>query len=558
MKIGILSINAHTKNLNFACPLHSWAFQQFLRQNGYESMILDYRPNYDHGFQARNPYRTYQKSCVKRQQELAAARGEEEEKAARKRLERDEMFRDGYRALGKRRKIRYDKFQNFIDTHYVKTEKCYTTALLEVEDPGFDCYICATDVIWKYNPAEGYDLGFFLASRAMENKRKIAYAASRGVPGEYTEQQKKEFFHYLEDFDFLSVREESLKTYIAENSDLEVQTVLDPVLLHDAAFYEEILVKPPEEHYVLLYYVMEKATSTIEAAAAYAREHGMKIVEITDLPLADGRLGGYPGIDRVYRYEIGVEEWLGYLRYADYVFTNSFHATCFSILFQKEFQTGFRLGDKLSHLLKLFGLSKRKIRKGKEPGELDYEKVFRILQEKRQESSDYILHALAEVDGHRRTPRDYDAWKRELEYPFFCNGAAEKNTRIKNNGESLLPESLLSAEKKKRAGWLLRIRIVDDWFYCKKDGSLVRADDFAMDACNGPGKLVHHALTLMKRKDMHPRVVAHRMFRKESPRGAGAYLFAPGERIPYLPVGEIDEMRADLIVTTDLTNACIY
>lgn len=194
MKIGIISINAHTKNLNFACPLHSWAFQQFLRQNGYESVILDYRPNYDHGFQARNPYRTYQKSCVKRQKELAAAHGEEEEKAARKRLERDEMFRDGYRELGKRREIRYDKFQNFIDTYYKKTEKCYTTVLLEVEDPGFDCYICATDVIWKYNPAEGYDPGFSWPAERWKIKAKLHMPPAAEYQGNIRKSRKRYFF----------------------------------------------------------------------------------------------------------------------------------------------------------------------------------------------------------------------------------------------------------------------------------------------------------------------------------------------------------------------------
>ena len=46
MKIGIISINAHTKTLNFACPLHTYAFQQFLLANGIESTIIDYMPVY--------------------------------------------------------------------------------------------------------------------------------------------------------------------------------------------------------------------------------------------------------------------------------------------------------------------------------------------------------------------------------------------------------------------------------------------------------------------------------------------------------------------------------
>ena len=46
MKLGIISINAHTKVLNPASPLHSYVFQQFLKKNGYDSTIIDYKPVY--------------------------------------------------------------------------------------------------------------------------------------------------------------------------------------------------------------------------------------------------------------------------------------------------------------------------------------------------------------------------------------------------------------------------------------------------------------------------------------------------------------------------------
>jgi len=47
MNIGIISINAHTKVLNFASPLHSYAFQKFLEMHGYEdTVIIDYKPVY--------------------------------------------------------------------------------------------------------------------------------------------------------------------------------------------------------------------------------------------------------------------------------------------------------------------------------------------------------------------------------------------------------------------------------------------------------------------------------------------------------------------------------
>ena len=41
--------------------------------------------------------------------------------------------------------------------------------------------------------------------------------------------------------------------------------------------------------------------------------------------------------NKIVKKDIGVEEWLGYILHADYVVTNSFHGTVFSILFNKDF-----------------------------------------------------------------------------------------------------------------------------------------------------------------------------------------------------------------------------
>ena len=43
MKVGIISINAYTTVLNFASPLHSYAFQCFLDAHGIENVIVEYR-----------------------------------------------------------------------------------------------------------------------------------------------------------------------------------------------------------------------------------------------------------------------------------------------------------------------------------------------------------------------------------------------------------------------------------------------------------------------------------------------------------------------------------
>ena len=173
MKIGIISINAHTKVLNFASPLHTYAFQQFLFQNGIESTIIDYKPIYFNNADVRHP--------------LFDAIDHPSNK---KKIQDRKLLK--WRTLFYEREYRYDRFEDFIRDYYVNTDECYDQEILEEVDLGFDCYLCVTDVIWKWNPGYGFDRGFFLACQSMKGKKKIAYSASRGAKG-YTKDQEEEF-----------------------------------------------------------------------------------------------------------------------------------------------------------------------------------------------------------------------------------------------------------------------------------------------------------------------------------------------------------------------------
>ena len=77
---------------------------------------------------------------------------------------------------------------------------------------------------------------------------------------------------------------------------------------------------------------MEKAEDTIEQAIKFAENNHLKIIEITDRPLKNGRIAKKVKVEHKYIYDVGVEEWLGYIKYANYVFTNSFHGCCYSII----------------------------------------------------------------------------------------------------------------------------------------------------------------------------------------------------------------------------------
>ncbi|MCI8779880.1 MAG: polysaccharide pyruvyl transferase family protein [Lachnospiraceae bacterium] len=392
MKVGIISINAHTKVLNFASPLHSYAFQQFLQMNGIESVIIDYKPNYYGQFNPRHPYFYYRKHPVKNKKKQKA-------------------IEHKWLKLFLARQKRFDKFQHFIDRYYVTTDKCYNHKLLDTEDLGLDCYICATDVIWKCNKNAGFDRGFFLACDSMKGKYKIAYAASRGPVVELDKEKQQLFLEYISEFQHISVREESLGNYIESISDIKVTHVLDPVLLHEKEFYEPIIKRPGRKKgYMLLYVVMESAIPLIELAVAFAEKNGLEVIELSE-NMADAKIPA--GTHHKVVYDIGIEEWLGYMDEAEYIFTNSFHATCFSILFHKQFFVGKRNGDKILSVMEMFGLSGRKVEDCFEGSdciakEIDFAPVDVLRREYMQKSSDFILSALEDaeqfVSGQKKQP----------------------------------------------------------------------------------------------------------------------------------------------------------
>ena len=383
MKIGLISINAHTKVLNFASPLHTYAFQQFLAQNGLESEIIDYKPCYYGKFDVKHPYDFWLAHPMKNSQ-------------------KQEETLEKWKLLYDDRAVRFDKFEDFIQTYYKKTNECYTQEDLDKTDLGYDIYMCVTDVIWKYNPKNGYDRGFFLACKSMENKGKIAYSTSKGVK-EYTEEQGAYFKQLIDSFHYISCREKSLYNYINSKTKKKASLVLDPVFLQKRSFYENLAQRPKESGYVLIYAVMEVADQLVEEAMAFAKKRNLKVIDVSDDKTI---LYHSPNGERITKYDIGVEEWLGYMQKADYIFTNSFHCCCFSIIFNKQFYVGKRGGDKVDWLLELFDLKQRKFAYGKfvEQKDINFEPINNKVEEYVKVSSKWVLDAIHRTQKQLKNP----------------------------------------------------------------------------------------------------------------------------------------------------------
>lgn len=369
MKIGTISLNINAPDFNYGAILHSWAFQQYLKKLDYVDYteIIDYTMPALEGQNLKHPIlesflRLHPRKAI--------------------------YHIRNYRMYASR----YAKFEKFIGKYICKTEKKYTQSTLDKAALDYDCVICESDVIWSPGFCGGhFDKTFFLALDSMQKMKKIAYAPSMSN-GDMNAEQENELRELLRYPDIISCRESYEKSILEKYTNKKVEHVLDPVMLLDSENYLEICAgRVVAEDYLLLYLPVGDNEKLRIHAQEYACKHRLKILEIST-KLINYNVNGIKCIG-----DAGVEEFISAIRYANVVFTNSFHAICFSILFKVQFYAFSRAySGKVEDVCKTFGLEERYFADDNfvEKTGIDYEKVYVMYQGIRERSDNWLNNAL--------------------------------------------------------------------------------------------------------------------------------------------------------------------
>jgi polysaccharide pyruvyl transferase WcaK-like protein len=212
---------------------------------------------------------------------------------------------------------------------------------------GFDLMFYGSDEIWNVrredmrSHPEFWGVGF-------DNIKKIAYAPSinYATAKDLLECGVKEA---LADFSAVSVRDSHSAEEIRKIYDGKVYEVLDPTFLHDRSYYEKIPYKPVDfKRYIGIYY-FNLSDAVVETLRRFADSKGMKLVCI----------GSYNSrVDAC----VASENAFCYFLNADYIITNTFHGTAFSINFGKQFiACNPSKVTKISSLLERFDLVEREV-----------------------------------------------------------------------------------------------------------------------------------------------------------------------------------------------------
>lgn len=187
----------------------------------------------------------------------------------------------------------------------------------------YDIFIAGSDQIWNTN--FGLATSYELLEFAPVGKR-YSYAASFGLSNinSASSIHKEKISQALDKFESISVREDDGKVIVDSLSKNNAYVHLDPTMLIKREEWDA-LVKPPrhcpDKPYILLYMLGNISEHRMEQIKILAQKYNAVIINILD--------NRFKTLDPL--------EFVWMVKNSEFIVTDSFHATVFSIIYRKRF-----------------------------------------------------------------------------------------------------------------------------------------------------------------------------------------------------------------------------
>lgn len=362
MKVDI--ITCHTPQ-NYGAMLQAYSLQTYLESKGTEVEIIDYAP----------------KIYFEEQSLMYIGNG---------RAKSNPLLALSYLLYMlpkrlKRRKI----FSGFRNKHLRITKERYESIeRLYLNPPIADQYICGSDQIWNTKGSRGFNPLFYLGF-VKDIKKRNSYAASMSADFPLSDRIIGDVIPHINNIDKISVRESLIQEKLQQYVSKPIVHVLDPVYLLDKNQWQLLAneSKPMKEKFILIY-PMGDNSSTYANAEILSKSTGLPVYCITASNKKHKTVTKY--------FMPTVQGFLQLFKSAQFVITDSFHGTSFSIIFRKTFwscQVN-NNNHRITSLLDTLGLKERYIPSGKKINvntvAIDFEKAGIILEEKIKKSKEFI------------------------------------------------------------------------------------------------------------------------------------------------------------------------
>ena len=315
LKIGILT--KYYNNRNYGGLLQAYALVTYLNNQGYNAEQISY---------AEENLRGISRYCFGITRLRLKARiifFIDRFKARLCKHSKDNIAKETEEKL----EMRYKSMQDFEKSipHSCK----YTAKNILNANDKYDTFIVGSDQVWNL---EWHQKAYFHDFAKM-TKLKIAYAASMPKTKLYRD-QRNYLLKALKNFDHISVREITTERYLRDKLNIEVTTVVDPTFLLSKEDWDKIAEERlVDEKYVFCYF-LSRGERMRKAAEEFAKRKGLLCVTLPYLSMNNVEDKDF-GDNQL--YNIRPEGFLSLIKYADYIFTDSFHGTVFSNLYHKNF-----------------------------------------------------------------------------------------------------------------------------------------------------------------------------------------------------------------------------
>lgn len=363
------AILTRTDSINFGTILQNYALQKAVKDFGYEVKTID----------DRQPRRLYS--------------GKTEQKPAQ-----DSLKERIYRWYDQRKEQRADKRNLAIHKKCESFKKRYIEydmiESLDEINKAYDIVISGSDQIWAQD-AEPRMYPFFMQDFVSNKLVKASYAVSVG--SDYSSEKAADVRAYLDDFDFLSVRESSSAKLLSRYTDKKAEIVCDPVLLLPSSQWDILAgQRRHKNRYIFCYFLSNNPWYFQKVKELVRLYPDRQVLVFEKKPV--------PHPDCIMIEACSPRDFLNDIKYADYVLTDSYHVFLFSLIFRRRINVLERFtniennfqNERLLYLMDRLGVKNKYLDEHADLDDslIDYEAVGRRLTEFTDDSISYLKEIL--------------------------------------------------------------------------------------------------------------------------------------------------------------------
>ncbi|MBS7130554.1 polysaccharide pyruvyl transferase family protein [Clostridium sp.] len=364
MKIGMVTLH---RVFNYGSVLQTYALQQYLKSMGHEVEVIDYKP---------------ERFSNKRYFNLT---GDKWNNPLKKLV--------GLVITIPIKAVRKNIFDKFVKRYIFLTKDTYETYDDVVKNCGDkDIYLTGSDQVWNSTYNELIDPTYFLEF-APKGKKRLAYAGSFGkITLDKKEIDKTK--ELLNKYTRISVREKSAIGILESMGRTDGVHVLDPSLLLDKKDWLKISDSRKDYGRYVLVYNLNNDSKIKQYAKKIAEAKGIKVVNIVL------RVRGDKGC--INEYFTTPNRFIHLFANAEYIVTDSFHGTAFSINFNRQFLCVLppKYTTRLTSILELVNLKdricKNELNLQKALKEINYNEVNKLIDEQRVISKNFLENEINE------------------------------------------------------------------------------------------------------------------------------------------------------------------